>query len=72
LSGDAVAGMDQVQEAITSGQTQRLALQQPLPVYLVYWTAVASPDGRVGFRPDLYGRDKPLISALSAPRRTAS
>ncbi len=72
LSGDAVAGMDQVQEAIASGQTQRLALEQPLPVYLVYWTAVASPDGRVGFRPDLYGRDKPLISALSAPRRTAS
>jgi murein L,D-transpeptidase YcbB/YkuD len=71
VSGDAVAGLNQVQEAISSGETKRLALEQPLPVYLVYWTAVASPDG-VGFRPDLYGRDKPLISALSAPRRQAS
>jgi murein L,D-transpeptidase YcbB/YkuD len=72
LSGDAVAGMNQVQEAIGSGETKRLALEQPLPVYLIYWTAVASPDGGVGFRQDLYGRDKPLISALSAPRRQAS
>ena len=72
LSGDAVAGMDQVQQAVSSGETQRLALGQPLPVYLVYWTAVASPDGSVGFRPDLYGRDKPLNSALAAPRRQAS
>ncbi|HYS45984.1 MAG TPA: L,D-transpeptidase family protein, partial [Rhizomicrobium sp.] len=65
LSGDALAGMDQVQQAVASGQTQHLTLQQPMPVYLVYWTATASPDGSVGFRPDLYGRDKPLISALS-------
>ncbi len=72
LSGDAVAGLDQVQQAVDSGQTQRLTLQQPVPVYLVYWTAVASPDGRVGFRPDLYSRDKPLISALASAKRTAS
>jgi murein L,D-transpeptidase YcbB/YkuD len=63
---------EQVQEAIASGETQRLRLETQLPIYLVYWTAIAAADGRVGFRPDLYGRDKPLIAALAAPRRPAS
>lgn len=72
ITGDAVAGLDRVQQAVATGQTQHLALEEPLPVYLVYWTAVAAPDGRVGFRPDLYGRDKPLMNALAGPRRTAS
>ncbi|HEY4078805.1 MAG TPA: L,D-transpeptidase family protein [Rhizomicrobium sp.] len=63
---------DQVQGAIASGETQRLRFETQLPIYLVYWTAIAAADGRVGFRPDLYGRDKPLIAALAAPRRPAS
>jgi murein L,D-transpeptidase YcbB/YkuD len=35
-------------------------------VYFLYWTALAGDDGTVGFRPDFYGRDTPLIAALSS------
>ena len=51
--------------ALKSDQTQRLTLSEPLPVYMVYWTASVTPDGTVEFRPDRYGRDRPLIARLS-------
>jgi len=56
--------------AIASGDTERLALTEPLPVYMLYWTAIAGPDGVAGFRPDRYDRDPPLIAQLkeNAPR----
>jgi murein L,D-transpeptidase YcbB/YkuD len=63
-------------EAIAAGDTQRVALARPLPVYILYWTAFASPDGLVQFRDDVYGRDRRLAAILageapvSAPART--
>ena len=60
----------QLQELIAKGQTQSERLPQKLPVYLQYWTAVPA-DGTVGFRPDAYGRDAPLIAQLE-PKQTAS
>ncbi len=42
-----------------------MALDTPLPVYFLYWTALAGADGTAGFRPDPYGRDAPLIAALA-------
>jgi hypothetical protein len=36
-------------------------------VYFLYWTAIAAPDGGVGFRSDLYGRDERLIAMLAEP-----
>lgn len=60
---------DVVNDAIGTGATQRLTLDEPLPVYLLYWTAEAEPDGTVRFFPDRYNRDKPLIAALDAQKR---
>lgn len=51
-------------EAIASGVTQRLALSEPLPVYVLYWTAIGGNDGSVGFRRDIYGRDRQLTTVL--------
>ena len=65
LSGDASQDLPELTAARNSHQTQRLALDQPLPVYFLYWTALADADGNAGFRPDLYGRDAPLIAALA-------
>ena len=53
-------------EAIAAGDSQRIALARSLPVYILYWTAFASPDGLVEFRDDVYGRDRSLAAMLAA------
>lgn len=58
-----------VSDAIGTGATQRLALDAPTPVYMLYWTASAEPDGTAAFFPDRYDRDKPLIAALDGKVR---
>ena len=59
LSNDAL-----LDDALQSGVTQTLPLERPLPVYLLYWTAIAGDDGSVGFRPDRYSRDSLLLAKL--------
>ncbi len=43
-------------------------LAKNVPVYLVYHTAWAAPDGTVHFANDVYNLDKTLISALNQPQ----
>jgi L,D-transpeptidase YcbB len=44
-------------DVINAGQPLDVTLTRPLPVYFTYITAWAEADGRVEFRPDVYGRD---------------
>jgi murein L,D-transpeptidase YcbB/YkuD len=44
-------------EVLAAGQALDVNLSHPVPVYFTYVTAWAELDGRVIFRPDLYGRD---------------
>lgn len=53
-----------IEEAIGSGETQRVRLSQPLPIFIVYETAWADAQGRPHYRPDLYGRDARLQAQL--------
>ena len=71
LTGNVKTGMEKLTDATRSRRTQRLELDSPLPVYFLYWTALARPDGRVEFRPDRYGRDIPLVAALSTTNISA-
>ncbi len=48
---------DQIDAAIASGQRVDARLAQPVPVYWVYITAWATPEGTVEFRDDIYGKD---------------
>ncbi|MBV9753342.1 MAG: L,D-transpeptidase family protein [Hyphomicrobiales bacterium] len=48
---------DKIDEAIASGQRIDVKLAQPIPVYWVYLTAWATPDGIVNFRDDIYQKD---------------
>ena len=50
--------------AIASGQRQTVVLENPIPVYLVYFTAWVDADGTVNFREDVYGQDRDLLIAL--------
>jgi murein L,D-transpeptidase YcbB/YkuD len=63
-------GRDQIDEVIRSGQRLDVKLTTPVPVYWVYITGWATPDGVVQFRPDIYQRDGagpgPLASAIPA------
>jgi L,D-transpeptidase YcbB len=44
-------------EILETGNAFDLNLTRPVPVYFVYITAWAEPNGDIQFRPDIYGRD---------------
>lgn len=54
-----------IEEKITEGERERVNLDTPLPVFLVYWTAFPRKDGSTGFCTDVYGHDATLDEALS-------
>ena len=47
-------------------KTKVLQLERSVPVYLVYFTAQADPDGTVRSVGDPYERDKALLAKLGA------
>jgi len=47
-----------IHEIIDSGGTVVVDLQEPIPLYLVYWTTWVGSDDHVYFRKDIYGWDK--------------
>ncbi|WIW88592.1 L,D-transpeptidase family protein [Sphingobium sp. V4] len=61
----------QIQALIDEGKTQRVSLPQEVAVYLLYWTAFASPNGTVSFRADPYGWDRLLAQKIEASSRRA-
>ncbi|HWA88739.1 MAG TPA: L,D-transpeptidase family protein [Rhizomicrobium sp.] len=65
LTGDAAQGLQEIQSDIAGGASKRISLDNPMPVFVLYWTAVASEDGSVDFFPDVYGRDQRLLAALA-------
>ena len=69
LGGEGEGAAEQLRAQIATGQTQRVPLERQIPIYLIYVSAIPYPDGTVGFRSDLYGRDKPLAAALMASAR---
>jgi L,D-transpeptidase YcbB len=57
---------EQIEAAIDSGQRVDAKLSQPVPVYWVYVTAWATPDGLIQFRDDIYNRDGFGAAAMAA------
>lgn len=72
LTGSPETGLEKIDAAIEAGETQKLTLDRPVPVYVLYWTAIAGVDGTVEFRPDVYGRDKRLLAALAGRPKSSS
>ncbi len=59
---------DALQKAVDSGVTRTVLLKEPLPVLLLYLTAIAFDDGRdYTFNRDAYTRDAAVLTALDAP-----
>lgn len=57
-----------IDRAIDTGKTRTVMLPRPVPLLLAYWTVDLRDGGRVGFRPDIYQRDAPVLRALDSPR----
>jgi murein L,D-transpeptidase YcbB/YkuD len=66
LTGDDKWQGSAVETAIDAGDTVRARLPKPIAVYLLYWTAFASPTGQMSFRADPYGWDETLASRIAA------
>ena len=49
---------------LNSGPLQRIYLEDPVPVHLVYRTAFTNVRGELNFRDDMYGRDARIYEAL--------
>jgi len=54
-----------IQTQLANGKTENIRLPVKVPVLLAYWTVDLSDDGRVTFKPDVYGHDKAVLQALN-------
>jgi murein L,D-transpeptidase YcbB/YkuD len=55
---------ERVDALIDSGRRTRVALSEPLAVYVLYGTALADEDGTVRFMQDIYGHDGRMARVL--------
>jgi murein L,D-transpeptidase YcbB/YkuD len=56
---------EKIREVIASGERLDTRLKTAMPLYVVYITAWASPNGTIHFRDDLYDRDGPGLTAIA-------
>ncbi|MBT4496358.1 MAG: L,D-transpeptidase family protein [Gemmatimonadetes bacterium] len=56
--------LGRVEEAVGAGENRGVLLPDPLPVYLLYWTAWGEEGGMLQFREDAYDDDRRLMEAL--------
>lgn len=54
-----------IDQAVAARATQRVALPQPVPVYVLYFTARANPDGTVRYFGDPYSLDGAIYDSLN-------
>lgn len=69
LAAYLLAGREQwteraIRAAMSAGQEQEVALNEELPVYLTYFTAVPSAEGEVTLLADVYDHDRLMLAAM--------
>ena len=69
LLGSAGWTQERFQAVLDSGEITTVFLPEPLPVLMLYWTAVVSTNGVVTFYNDVYDRDQAIAEALDEPFR---
>jgi murein L,D-transpeptidase YcbB/YkuD len=57
--------LDKIQAVMNGDQTMQVNLDKPIPVLILYTTAVVDPDGEARFFTDIYGQDSTLDKALA-------
>jgi murein L,D-transpeptidase YcbB/YkuD len=68
LGGNSDWDQDKIKALLAADDSieMSVAVKEPVPIYLVYWTAWVAEDGGVFFRPDIYERDQPDCSEAAA------
>ncbi len=69
LSREANPAADSLDSMLAGSETRTVHLKEPVPTYLVYFTAFSLEDGEVTFRRDIYERDAVVIAALREQKR---
>jgi len=57
--------LGRVEETVDLGENRVVLLPNPIPVYLLYWTAWGEEGGMLQFREDAYDDDRRLMEALA-------
>ena len=60
---------EQLQRTVDAERTRVVVLEDPVPVFLLYWTVDLEEPGRVGFKRDVYRRDPRVLKALDGEFR---
>jgi murein L,D-transpeptidase YcbB/YkuD len=58
-----------LKSAISRGTNRGIAIERPLPVHLVYWTAWVDEAGRTQFRRDIYNHDPKIYTREDTRQR---
>ncbi len=66
LAGDQKWTSEAIRAAIDAGIERRIAIPEPIPVHVAYWTAWVDEDGTLRLGRDVYSRDAELFRELAA------
>lgn len=68
LSGQDSWNDGKIQDAVASGEMQNVAIQNPIPVVIVYWTVSVGANGEIRYMKDIYSEDAKVLAALGGTR----
>ena len=57
---------DYFHQVLNTGRETKVELDQHVPVHIIYRTAFTTPQGKIQYRRDVYGRDAKIWEALSS------
>lgn len=64
LAGQSGRNRSDLDRLLASGQTEKIDLAGPMPMYIVYFTAEVDKDGKLVTYPDIYDRDDVVAAEL--------
>jgi murein L,D-transpeptidase YcbB/YkuD len=64
MSGQKKWNPERVAESLQSEKTKDYLIDQPIPIYLLYYTVWADSEGAIVYGTDIYGEDEKLLKTL--------
>lgn len=55
---------EKITQAMNAGKEQYVTIKDPIPVFIAYFTAFVTSDGKLNFRQDIYNRDSRLAKTI--------